>query len=537
MNPDGVSYLDIAGACARGDLAASLNPYWSPLYPWLLAGALALVRPTAYWECALVHGVNFLVFLAALVAFEWFLTEWLRDRRARAGREGAATLMPEWVPVGFAYALFAWTSRRLVTVSFVTPDMCVAFFVYLSAALTLRLRRLGPAPARSLGLGLVLGLGYLAKAVLFPVGFVFLGASALAAGGRRPALRHLAVAVPAFVVVAGSFIAALSAARGYVTFGDSGRLNNAWCVAGVPRPQAPADAGLAHPPRQLHGSPAVYEFAAPVGGTYPLWYDPAYWYEGLRAPAALRQRVAAVGRAAASSYTLLAEQLLGFTAAGAILLLFTLSGRPEPWPGRLRGVLAGVVGQYPVLLPGLAAGGLYLAVGVIEGRLIGAVLVLAAAVLLAAVRPAPGQVSAASAVARACLVVLGLLLGANVLFDAGNAAASVARGEGPAAHSEWNLARALAGRGLRAGDGVAFIGFTYDAYWARLGGYRIVAEVPQGEAERFWTAGGSVRAEVLAAMGRAGARAVVALHPAPPGWESVPGTGYAFRMLGENADR
>ena len=38
---------------------------------------------------------------------------------------------------GLAYVLFAWTSRRLITVSFVTPDMGVAALVYLAAALVL----------------------------------------------------------------------------------------------------------------------------------------------------------------------------------------------------------------------------------------------------------------------------------------------------------------------------------------------------------------------------------------------------------------
>jgi hypothetical protein len=532
MNPDGVSYLDIAGACARGDLAASLNPYWSPLYPWLLAGALAVVRPTPYWECAAVHGVNFLVFLGALLAFEWFLAEWLRDERERAG-DGRGTPLPAWVPVGFAYALFLWTSRRLVTVSFVTPDMCVALFVYLAAALTLRTRRTGVRPGRSAALGVVLGLAYLAKAVMFPLGFVFLGVSALAAGRRAAA--HLAAAGLSFGLIAGGFIAALSAARGYPTFGDSGRLNYAWYVAGVPRPHAPADPGgggrPAHPPRRLLDRPAVYEFASPVAGTYPLWYDPAYWYEGVRPAAGLGQQAAAVGRSAAAFYSLLGEQLLGFTGALAALFLFTLFGRAEPWRRRLGTVFSLAVRQYPVLLPAAAAVGLYLLVGHVEGRLIGPFLVLLAAAVLGAVWAAPGQEQAAGHLARACLVVLGVLIGGNLLFDAANAAAALARGEGPGAHPDWQVARVLHEQGLRPGDGVGFVGFTFDAYWARLGGYRIVAEVPEGEAGRFWAAQPRVRATALESFRRAGARALVARHADGPGWRPVPGTDYAFLPL------
>src|SRR5690348_8325193 len=55
MNPDGISYLDVGDAYGRGDWGNALNTYWSPLYCWILEGALALVRPTPYWECAVVH--------------------------------------------------------------------------------------------------------------------------------------------------------------------------------------------------------------------------------------------------------------------------------------------------------------------------------------------------------------------------------------------------------------------------------------------------------------------------------------------------
>jgi hypothetical protein len=36
----------------------------------------------------------------------------------------------------------------------------------------------------------------------------------------------------------------------------------------------------AHPTRKLPTQPPVYEFAEPIGGTFPPWYDPSYWEEG-----------------------------------------------------------------------------------------------------------------------------------------------------------------------------------------------------------------------------------------------------------------
>src|SRR5262245_66056250 len=55
INPDGISYLDVASAYARGDFAEAVNAYWSPLYSWLLAAVFTLMRPTAYWECTVAH--------------------------------------------------------------------------------------------------------------------------------------------------------------------------------------------------------------------------------------------------------------------------------------------------------------------------------------------------------------------------------------------------------------------------------------------------------------------------------------------------
>lgn len=42
INPDGISYLSIAGNYLAGDWATAINGYWSPLYSWLLAPFLFL---------------------------------------------------------------------------------------------------------------------------------------------------------------------------------------------------------------------------------------------------------------------------------------------------------------------------------------------------------------------------------------------------------------------------------------------------------------------------------------------------------------
>ena len=56
----------------------------------------------------------------------------------------------------------------------VTPDLCVATFVYLDSGLLLSLRASSQRSRICLLLGLTLGLGYFAKAILFPMAFVFI---------------------------------------------------------------------------------------------------------------------------------------------------------------------------------------------------------------------------------------------------------------------------------------------------------------------------------------------------------------------------
>jgi len=45
----------------------------------------------------------------------------------------------------------------------------------------------------------------------------------------------------------------------------------------------PSDNGAPiHATRQISSNPAIFEFATPIGGTYPPWYDPIYWSQGAK---------------------------------------------------------------------------------------------------------------------------------------------------------------------------------------------------------------------------------------------------------------
>src|SRR5947208_710936 len=79
--------------------------------------------------------------------------------------------------------------------------------------------RVGPSWKDSLLLGGVLGLGYLAKSVMFPVGACFLVAAALVQRPRGRGLQHEIASAAAFFAVAAVLIVPISRATGRPTFG------------------------------------------------------------------------------------------------------------------------------------------------------------------------------------------------------------------------------------------------------------------------------------------------------------------------------
>ncbi len=286
MNPDAVSYLDIGDAYYRGDWHHALNAYWSPMYSWMVGAVLNIVRPSMRWEYPLVHAVDFVHFLLAMVAFEYLMRGLLRWRAARStlgsapSPDGASRETP-WAWWLAGYALFAWASVRLVTLDVLTPDMFVTALVYLAAGVLVRINLGDTRWWRFALLGVVLGAAYLSKAAMFPIGFAFVIAAGLAVGDRRVGIRRALLTLVVFLAVSAPFITALSISKGRFTFSDAGKLAYTWFVDG--RTEAtnwqgePQGTGTpAHATRVLHTEPTVYEYATPIAGTWPPWYDASY---------------------------------------------------------------------------------------------------------------------------------------------------------------------------------------------------------------------------------------------------------------------
>jgi 4-amino-4-deoxy-L-arabinose transferase-like glycosyltransferase len=514
LNPDGVAYLDASDVYLSGSLASGTG-YWSPLYPLMLAGARALLGRGPERETAITQGVNLIAFLLAFLALEYLLYEIRRVTRRR--RPGAPT-PNDFIWGLLVYAFFVATTVAWVRLWMATPDMTVLAIVLAIAGLCVRL-------ADGLGgwgaivmLGVVLGLGYLAKAAMFPIAFVVLGTLAVVHRNRLTVVR-LVVAGAIFLAISGPQIVYASRLKGSPTFGDVGRLNYLWFIANVPGPVSPAFALPARLPSPdsvaqrvtpldpVHDPhPAVYDINAPIPGTLPIWYDAGYWYRGVTAPLMPLAIVRALVR-----HARVYLEVFGFLMVGGVAAL--LAG-----PTTRREVAA--MRPDPILLVPAVAGLVMYALVLVQTRYVAPFALL----FLAALAP-PWMTDAASRRLRVGLVVGAVTLVPLVVFQA-KVEATAWRG---AAHNRATVAATLNARGIGRGSRIGFIGDAYDALWARTARVRFVSLVPGAEAGAFWGLDPSARTAVLARMQQQGAEAIVAETPAPgvstEGWERLPPAG------------
>jgi 4-amino-4-deoxy-L-arabinose transferase-like glycosyltransferase len=516
MNTDGVQYLDNASAYSSGDFHRAVNSQWSPLYPWLIGAWFAAVHPSPYLEFPLVHLLDFLIYLLSLAGFLFFLKCVLEmipeEKRTPAIRVSVVLI---------ACPSFLYCSLDFTNLAYVTPDLLVSLFAFLAAGLLLRIAAGTASASGYVALGAVLGLGYLAKTPFLVFGVLCLAIVAVLGSKRRAGHRaRWCLVIAAFAAIAVPYVWVLSNAKGRLTAGDSGTSNIIWMVNHVPFYNwqgGPSDNGAPiHPTRQLSSNPAIFEFATPIGGTYPPWYDPIYWSQGARVafrPAdfirALRLQVQFYG------YLVHHRQLpLVF----ALATLFLLS--PEK-----RRTFAGIRKFWPVLLLGATPFAMYALVHA-EARYLAAFFVLLWTVLMAGL-----LVDLDARLDRRVLLSIVTVAAALMLVETLTATPPL-----PITRLHYDVAQRAQMLGLKRGDPVAIVTGDFDYFWARIVGARVTMQVDFGDLScpdcRKLQPEWEKAKQILAANG-----AVLVVSPCipgvvdQPGWQQLGGTGvYAYRL-------
>ena len=535
MNEDGIHYLDMGDAWLRGDWDVAINGIWSPLYSWILGAVIEAFQPSIRWEFPAVQLANFFIYTFALMCFEFFWRE-LTDRYDDPSDQGEFVRLSPAVWMTTGYSLFIWSSLNMIEIWSVTPDMLVAASVFLASGLMLRLSGPKATNATAIGLGGVLGCAYLAKAVMMPLGLACLALGLFLPARSLGRARRLALSGASFLVVAGPFLVVLSLDYGKPTFADVGRFTYLKHVNEMPYPDfLPATSRLAgtpaNPPRRIFDDPPVYEFSEPVGGTYPMAYDPSYWTTGLQPTVTVTAQLRAFVTNVMGYFDLFMRTQGAFLGVALLLVATSFLTRARLRPRTPEALL---------FVWGLSAFALYSLVHVAP-RYLAPFTVLLWAGCLAHVRVPDlpqlrrflelgGWLLVAFVwinVAVMNLGILGGLVGFSPLSEAETAETTRA---GRTVGDPPFVAEALLAHGLERGDEIGVIGHSFSAFWARLARLRIVAEIHAHHVQDFWDLDREGRAAVLRAFADAGVAAVVADRagaPLLPGWSPVGETSYA----------
>ncbi len=563
VTDDGLAYADMGDMLWRGDFQSALNAIWSPGYPFLLGLVFKIAQPQPYLESSTIQLLNVAIFAGSMASFEFFLRQLYRLHQDTGTEAVASLVVPEWAFTTIGYILFLWSAVALISVSMTTPDMLLSAFVYLAFGLLVSIRLGSSGYGTFALLGVVLGIGYLAKAPLFLLAFVFLGVAVLLIGDLKRGLPRGLLALAIFAAITAPWIAGISTRIGSLTFGKSGAYLYARVVNDVAIPVHwegwPPEAGTPeHPTRKLLQKPAIFEFAKPVPGTYPPWQDIYYWYKGIQPHFEITGQFRVINKNARAMLNVLLSAQITALLFGLCVMLVMSGSRAL--------VLKRLASQWFILTPAVAALAMY-SVILVEGRYVGAFLVAIGAGLFAAVR-LPASDSMQTLLHRVTLLIILFWcitfalahIGFGMVLKAGASVVNVIRGADSAElNVPYEVARTLKENGIQKGSKVAYIGDSYMFYWARLAGVQINTELRQFQTDypptsyasdsaiarlrssefrhvdSFWKSGDSLQEEVMATFLKAGSKAVVT-DAIPPGqdasrWIHVNRTPYYIRIL------
>ena len=567
MDGDGTAFLDIAQDLNSHRAGLAVNGYWNPGYPAVLALAERVVHPRLWNELAVVRYTNVLIFGLAMAASVFFTTGLLRFR-PETPQEGTGISVPSGALHLLGLALLVLSMGRELPIAAPRADTLLLVFLLLSGGLLLRILDAAGLLAY-FGLGLALGCAYLTKSFAFLPSLVLLLAL-LAWSFRRPAMTRtraiagVVLAAAVFALTAGPYALAISQELHHVTTGESARLNYAFFIDMTPRwhewfhqDLGHASGPFVHPEAALSTRPPVFSYAAHPNGTFPLWFDPAWWTAGLKPHFWLRGHAVRLAR----NLVVFFRYLLGRPEIPVLLAVLLAFGSALP---RLAGRSSTVRERRAWWAFAPVAWGafmflIYLPID-LQDRYLTGPLLLVTLPLFARLRVQPGEgepgldrrlgaiENAVPVVATASIVLFaGIALSQSATYLA-DRRRHIPPGEQRHAGFDpqiFTAAAALDRLGAHPGEKVACMGdlacYT-DFYWARLAGVQILGEVETpGEANpvTVWNSIADKRA-VTEPLAHMGLRYLVSLFPnsatKPHGWIQLGGSNFFAYPLQGAAD-
>lgn len=517
LNADGVSYLDLGARLLQSKLTGGYSGYWSPLYAILAAGSAYLAELAGLNRLLGVQALNCVLFVAALAACCWMVREVAVSAGAEPGGWRVAGLQAS------AASLFTILVIRESGVVLVTPDLLVAALMMAACGLSGAMVARGWPLRHGAAAGLIFGTGYWAKAVFFPIWWWWLVLHAVLGWKQRSALKALGLALAIWIALAAPLLLATSRAVGRLSFGEAGRLNAIWAWNRIASHGfwEGEEEGLGKPAnriRKVLKHPPVYVFGEKFPeATYPIWYAPDYWWQGVRMKATPQGLQLAVASNGARLF-----EFLKPTSLALVLFLGSLGwavGRNTPWRTRVATLLFCLAGFGVLLI-------------VFEPRyVLGAATGVWTAGAVGLATPKNGWRRAAGMWIVAMLAVAG----AWAFVDAGIAV----RSAGPSLVTR--IAEELSQVGVPERSDLCWIGPVPGAgevAWQLRG--RVVAQIP-AEAYRGWMqAHGVLPVAVEEEFSKAGCRAAVAMlgpeDPPPQGWAKAGTWPVYVRLLGKQPE-
>lgn len=495
---DGISYLDIADAYLNLNWNSVINALWSPLYPLFIAIAFFIFKPDYTDELSILHLANFMVFIFALFCFDYFMKELLQFHKNKTKKlSDDFSLIPEWAIIFFGYSLFIFASIHIIALRGAGPDTLVSAIVYLASGVLLHLNN-NPDSNRFIYFifGFILALGYLTKNPMFIFSILYLTLLFFTLKNNKQIFNNILISILGFLILSIPFISALSLKEGHLTIGESPRLNYAWYINDVTlfvhwQGEESGNGTPMHSTRKIFNSPPLYEFAKPVGGTYPPWFDPAYWYKGVKIKFNLIKNLSAIA-SNLNIFYLIFFKYLGFVTIGLLVLIFMSNSKS--W-------------LIELLIPSIFMFSMYLPVH-LEPRYIGAFVTIFILGIYLSVQLPKNNLSEKLMKSITVFMSIMILATSAILISKDISDCKFSSSE----NHEIKTVKSLKEFGIKEGDNIGIIGYSIPdlPYWARLAKVKIIAEILSKDTDIFWSLSKDKKYQIISLFKNTGAKIIIA---------------------------